>query len=69
MPFSSIDGLGASAAYDVIDKRIEKPFTSREDVKNRTKINKTVFEKLEAFGAFKDLNTENNVIDDGLFAL
>ncbi len=69
MPFSSIDGLGASVAYDVIEKRTEKPFTSREDVKNRTKINKTVFEKLEAFGAFKDLNTENNVIDDGLFAL
>ena len=69
MPFSAIDGLGASVAYDIISKRIEKPFTSRDDVKERTKINKTVFEKLEAFGAFKDLNVENSVIESGLFAL
>jgi DNA polymerase-3 subunit alpha (Gram-positive type) len=69
MPFSAIDGLGESVAYDVINKRLEKPFTSRDDVKDRTKINKTVFEKLESFGAFKDLKSENNVIDAGLFAL
>ncbi|MDI6453564.1 PolC-type DNA polymerase III [Peloplasma aerotolerans] len=69
MPFSAIDGLGESVAFDIIEKRIEKPFTSREDVKERTKINKTVFEKLEQFGAFKDLKAENNVIDAGLFAL
>jgi DNA polymerase III subunit alpha, Gram-positive type len=69
MPFSAIDGLGASVAYDIIQKREEKAFTSRDDVKERTKINKTVFEKLESFGAFKDLKTENNVIDAGLFAL
>ena len=69
MPFSAIDGLGASVAYDIISKRTEKPFTTREDVKERTKINKTVFEKLEQFGAFKDLNVENSVIEAGLFAL
>jgi DNA polymerase-3 subunit alpha (Gram-positive type) len=38
-------------------------------VKNRTKINKTVFEKMESYGAFKDLNSENHVIESGLFAL
>ena len=69
MPFSSIDGLGESVAYDIIQKRMERPFTSRDDVKDRTRINKTVFEKLESFGAFKDLKSENNVIDAGLFAL
>jgi DNA polymerase-3 subunit alpha (Gram-positive type) len=69
MPFSSIDGLGESVAYDIIQKRNERAFTSRDDVKDRTRINKTVFEKLESFGAFKDLNSENNVIDAGLFAL
>jgi DNA polymerase-3 subunit alpha (Gram-positive type) len=69
MPFKAIDGLGESVAYDIVQKREEKAFTSRDDVKERTRINKTVFEKLEAFGAFKDLKSENNVIDAGLFAL
>ena len=69
MPFKAIDGLGESVAYDIVAKRSEREFSSRDDVKERTRINKTVFEKLEAYGAFKDLNTENNVIDAGLFAL
>ncbi|MFU8792842.1 MAG: PolC-type DNA polymerase III [Acholeplasmataceae bacterium] len=69
MPFSAIDGLGASVALDIIENRVLKPFTSKEDVKVRTKINKTVFEKMENYGAFKDLNEENDVIEHGLFAL
>lgn len=69
MPFRAIDGLGDAVAYDIVHKRSEKAFISRDDVKERTRINKTVFEKLETFGAFKDLKSENNVIDAGLFAL
>ncbi|HCZ23378.1 MAG TPA: PolC-type DNA polymerase III [Acholeplasmataceae bacterium] len=69
MPFKAIDGLGESVAYDIVQKRQEKAFSSRDDVKERTRINKHVFEKLETFGAFKDLKSENNVIDAGLFAL
>lgn len=69
MPFVSVDGLGTQVAYDIVDKRHEKTFTSREDVKNHTKINKTVFEKMEAYGAFDELNEENDVIEQGLFAL
>ncbi len=68
-PFKSIEGLGESVAYDVIEKRAEKPFVYLDDIKERTKINKTVFAKLEAYGAFKELKKENNVIDKGLFAL
>ncbi|MGE4320648.1 MAG: PolC-type DNA polymerase III [Acholeplasmataceae bacterium] len=69
MPFSSIDGLGAQVAYDIIENRKEKLFVSREDVKNRTRINKTVFEKMEGYGSFDELKSENNVISSGLFAL
>ncbi|MFH0767420.1 MAG: PolC-type DNA polymerase III, partial [Bacillota bacterium] len=69
MPFNSIDGLGESVAYDIIQKRAERPFVSRDDVKDRTKVNKTVYEKLESYGALKDLIVENNVIESGLFAL
>jgi DNA polymerase-3 subunit alpha (Gram-positive type) len=69
MPFNSIDGLGVQVAIDIVAKRKQKAFTSRDDVKNRTKINKTVFEKMESYGAFKDLISENRVIESGLFAL
>ena len=69
MPFNSIDGLGEQVAIDVVAKRAQKEFSSIDDVKNRTKINKTVFEKMESYGAFKDLNSENHVIESGLFAL
>ncbi len=69
MPFNSIDGLGVQVAYDIVAKRAQKEFESKDDVKNRTKINKTVYEKMEAYGAFKDLISENRVIESGLFAL
>jgi len=69
MPFTAIDGLGESVAYDIVQKRREKPFTSRDDVNDRTRVNKTVFEKLESFGAFRDLSVENHVIEAGIFAL
>ncbi len=67
MPFTTIDGLGDTAAFDVVNRREEKEFTSRDDVRNRTKINKTVFELLEKYGAFKDLTEEDDIINTGLF--
>ena len=69
MPFRALDGLGESAAIDVTTKRQEQPFTSREDVKLRTKLNQTVFAKLEAYGAFDDLIVKNDGKVSGLFAL
>jgi DNA polymerase-3 subunit alpha (Gram-positive type) len=50
-------------------KRSEEPFKSREDVKLRTKLNQTVFAKLEAYGAFDDLIVKNDGKVSGLFAL
>src|SRR5690554_6386027 len=69
VPFNVIAGLGTQVALDIIEQRYIKPFTSKKDIRNRTKINKTVFEKLEKYGAFGYLIEENNVIDNGLFAL
>ncbi|MFA5474349.1 MAG: PolC-type DNA polymerase III [Acholeplasmataceae bacterium] len=69
MPFTAIDGLGDQVAEDIVVKRNERAFTSLDDVRDRTRINKTVFEKMESYGAFKDLNSENHVIESGLFAL
>jgi DNA polymerase-3 subunit alpha (Gram-positive type) len=69
MPFRALDGLGDNVALDVTTKRLEQPFTSREDVKLRTKLNQTVFAKLEAYGAFDDLIVKNDGKASGLFAL
>ncbi len=69
MPFMTIDGLGQQAAFGIIEARNEREFISKEDIKERTKINKTVFEIMEKNGAFKDLEEENNIFSKGLFAL
>jgi DNA polymerase-3 subunit alpha (Gram-positive type) len=68
MPFVTVDGLGEVVAFDIVNRREEEPFKSINDVKNRTRINKTSFDRLESYGAFKNLNEEKNVINDGLFA-
>lgn len=68
MPFVSIDGLGTQAAIDVVNNRLERPFRSKEDVKSRTKLNKTVFEKLDLIGSFDELESSNGEIESGLFA-
>lgn len=69
MPFMTIDGLGQQVALGIIEARNERTFISKEDVRERTKINKTVFEIMEKNGAFKDLEEENDIFSQGLFAL
>ncbi|MFU8787165.1 MAG: DUF655 domain-containing protein, partial [Candidatus Izemoplasmataceae bacterium] len=55
LPFVALDGLGQKVAQTIIEARNEKPFTSREDVKERTSLSTTLFNKLDALGAFGDL--------------
>ncbi|MFI3251572.1 MAG: PolC-type DNA polymerase III [bacterium] len=69
MPFSSMDGLGESVALGIIEARKEKEFTSKEDVQNRTKINKNVFMQMDGMGSFGDLKEEEDLEEIGLFAL
>ena len=69
LPFISIPGLGESVAIDILNKRNEKAFTSLQDVNNRTKLNKTLFEKMLKLNAFKDLKEEDDVEETGLFAI
>lgn len=68
LPFISIPGLGESVALDIMNKRNEKIFTSLQDIQNRTKINKTLFEKMIKLGAFGDLKQEEDQTKVGLFA-
>lgn len=69
LPFVAIPGLGESVALDIMEKREQKAFTSRQDVQNRTKLNKTLFEKMVALGSFGDLKEEDDVMEQGIFAL
>jgi DNA polymerase-3 subunit alpha (Gram-positive type) len=69
LPFISIPGLGLSVAKDIVEKRDEKPFSSLKDVTDRTRINKTVFEKMKLLGSFKDLKDEEDDGEVGLFGV
>ena len=55
LPFLALDGLGGKVADSITKARDEKMFTSREDVKERTALSSTLFNKLEALDAFGDL--------------
>lgn len=70
IPFAALDGLGPSAALNIVERRKEKEYTSLADIKKRAKINDTLFEKLRELGAFDGLpEDEEETFNDGLFAL
>ncbi|MGL4950610.1 MAG: PolC-type DNA polymerase III, partial [Mycoplasma sp.] len=54
-PFGCIDGLGIELAKKLIEARTEKRFSSLDDLLSRTKINRTVLEKLKELGVFESL--------------
>lgn len=62
-PFSTIDGLGEAVANSIIEARNQKPFTSKEDLKSRTKITNTHFK------IFSELNIINHLDDDDQLTL
>jgi len=61
MPFIVIDSLGINVAQSIIEARNQKPFISKQDVRNRTKLSKTLFEKLEELGAFEGMIEEDQI--------
>ena len=59
---SSIDGLGEKAAEAVVAAVKDGPFLSKEDFRNRTKVSKTIVDKMSELGILGDL-TESNQLD------
>ena len=55
LPFVALDGLGEKVAESIVTAREEKPFQSYEDLKARTLITKTAFDRLMALDALRDL--------------
>ena len=68
IPFAAVQSLGESIAYDIVEKREEKPFTSKKDVMKRTRLNKTLYETFDVMHAFGDLPEEDVEESEGLFA-
>ncbi|MGA0448034.1 MAG: exonuclease domain-containing protein [Candidatus Phytoplasma pyri] len=57
MPFITLDGLGPVAASRIIEERKIKPFTKKDFLK-RSKVNKTIFSKIESMGLLNSLPDE-----------
>ena len=64
IPFGALDSLGESIAKSIVNARENSMFTSKQDVLNRTKMNSTQFEKMNAMGVFGDLPDNDQI---GLF--
>ncbi|MFI3238818.1 MAG: PolC-type DNA polymerase III [Lachnospiraceae bacterium] len=59
--FSSIDGLGENAADAIVEAAKQGPFISRDDLRQRAKISKTVVEKMAEMGLLGDLPESNQM--------
>ena len=56
MPFTALSGIGLSAAQSIVDARNEEPFFSVEDLRERSKVSKSVIETLRVNGALDGLS-------------
>jgi DNA polymerase-3 subunit alpha (Gram-positive type) len=61
LPFIVVDSLGLTCANSIVEARSEKPFISKQDIKTRTKLTKTLFDRLEDLGVFDGM-IENDQI-------
>ena len=57
----SIDGMGEKAAEALAQAAKEGPFLSREDLKNRSHISKTVIDKMGELGLLEGLPESNQL--------
>ncbi len=61
VPFTSLGGLGESAAINIVREREKGPFLSIEDLKDRTKVSSAVIELLRTHGSLNGLSETNQV--------
>lgn len=60
-PFTSLDGLGEAVGYSIVSAREEGEFTSIEDLKKRSSINKTHIEKFKEMKILSNLSETNQI--------
>lgn len=60
-PFKVIDGLGVNAAINIVQSRSEGEFLSKEDLRERSKISKTVLQYLDDHGCLEGMEEKNQL--------
>ncbi|WP_281658006.1 PolC-type DNA polymerase III [Halobacillus sp. Cin3] len=60
-PFNAVDGLGTNAAINIVQARGEGEFLSKQDLRERSRISKTVLEYLDNFGCLEGMPDENQL--------
>lgn len=60
-PFNVVDGLGTNAAINVVEAREDGEFLSKEDLRERSRISKTVIEHLDAHGSLDGMEERNQL--------
>ncbi len=60
-PFTSLPGLGASAAKNIVAARDGEPFISQEELKIRAGVSKAIIELLDGHGCMKDLDATSQI--------
>lgn len=60
-PFKALQGVGENAARSLVKAREEGPFLSKEDLRIRSRVSKTVIEILENHGCLKGLPDNNQL--------
>ena len=63
---SAIDGLGEKAAEAIVEAIKDGPFLSKEDFRNRTKVSKTITDKMTELGILGDIPETNQLSFDFL---
>lgn len=61
LPFCSIDSLGPAAAISIVEARKQAPFKTKKDFQERTSVNTTTFEKMEALGIFEGMSEDSQL--------
>ncbi|GGM21697.1 DNA polymerase III PolC-type [Paraliobacillus quinghaiensis] len=60
-PFNAVDGLGTNAALNIVKAREQGEFLSKEDLRERSRISKTVLEYLESHGTLDGMEDKNQL--------
>jgi DNA polymerase-3 subunit alpha (Gram-positive type) len=54
-PLGALQGVGVNAAYSIVKARQEEPFFSIDELREKTKVSRTVIEVLKNHGCLKDI--------------
>jgi DNA polymerase-3 subunit alpha (Gram-positive type) len=60
-PFKVLDGMGEYAAKSIVEARKERPFSSKADLAERTKITKSILTTLNVMGVTSNLDEDNQM--------